>query len=93
MVVNGFLDNERHLNKDRQFDQTQRKVTRRKIPDDRCLTARIAEGFRHHRTPQDSIARNFLFRNLTSSDTVDGTRHCLWNGTILRQRTAQADGP
>jgi hypothetical protein len=27
----------------------------------------------------------FLFRNLTSSTTVDERRSCLWNGTIVRQ--------
>jgi hypothetical protein len=44
------------------------------------------------KTP-DIIARNFLFRNFTSSGTLRGTGHSLWNGTTVRQRPAQSDGP
>ena len=43
IVVNGFLDNERHLEQRSPIRQIQREVTRRKIPVGRCLTARSSK--------------------------------------------------
>ena len=49
----------------------------------------IAETRYQHGTPEDTNGWNFVpKRDLTRY--YKRTRNCLWNGTLIRQRTAQA---